>query len=183
VKSASGLALSGLVSLVWLTACTTTAPPSRLDAYLCGEAMVEVERGVVPPSAACIAVVKASRRWQRDWEMPRCGPDIDGGQAQMVALDDMAQVIEIEREGISGYRLAGDSWLAVESSGSNAATDKRIKRLAASAGCQVALLGPEVTAERRFQSRVSRTPYRLVRLATPFDQDTGRSRSNDSSVH
>lgn len=183
MKTIYGRIVAGLVSSIWLTACTTTPPPSRLDAYLCGEAMVEVERDVDPPSAACIAVVKASRRWQRDWETPRCGPNIDGGQVRLVALDDMDRVIEVELEGIPGYRLAGDFWLAVESPGSDAATDKRIRRLAASTGCPIALLGPEVTAERRWQGKVSRTPYRLVRLAAPFDQSAGQPRPNDSAAH
>ena len=184
MKSTVGLIVSALVSFVWLTACTTTAPPSRLDAYLCGEAMVEVERDANPPSAACIAVVKASQRWQRDWETPNCGPRLEGGQVRMVALDDVAQAVEIEVGGMPGYRLAGDFWIAVESPGSDAATDKRIKRLAASAGCPVVLLGPEVTVERRLQTRVSRTPYRLVRLAAPIDPGAGQfPRPSDSDIY
>jgi hypothetical protein len=162
---------SALALLALTAACTTTAPPSRLDTYLCGDGLVATERGTDPPAASCTLVTKWSGRGYSDPELAHCGPHIASKDVRVAEVGDVGQVTETYTDASGRYRLAAPGWMALQANSTDASADGNARRIAASAGCPLLLLGPRLTLEvpnrsyERGGVRVVR--YRLFRIGSP----------------
>jgi len=167
-----------LLVLALAAGCTTTAPPSRLDSYLCGDELIAAERGSGPPAASCVPVSKWPSRGYSDPQLARCGPGIANDGVRVVEIGDPVNAMDSFTNETGRYGLVAPGWMAIDSRSTDAATVAKARRIAASSGCPLLLLGPVLTFEQRtggYDSggRVSVLRYRLFRLGGPAGPDDG----------
>lgn len=147
--------------------CTTTAAPSRQDTFLCGDELIELERGVAPPSTSCTPVINWSSRASHGRPPAQCGPRIADEDVEVVEVMDVAQATDSFVHASTRYRLEDPGWFAISARSTDVATANHVRRVAANAGCRLLVLGPTLSTEKRWEGQRTMVTYWLVRLGSP----------------